>query len=835
MTDNPSSNFFIEKEVNEPEEQQETKRNRLALVILISTLYAMIAACIATYINMKGFTPATGIAFYAYGLIGGCVVIVLRKIYTQSEQSHQMLIEMLNTSSVSRIITNKDQETVYTNDSFNVLTSRFGTPSLENFIKLFDKPLKVERQLNKISEKSTSSKSAVVELSTTINDKEHFFEVTALSVVNWPDHTHWRIEDITKHYKMQIALSERQEKLLDFTNNAPVGFFSVDESGKFLFANDTLADWLGTTPDDIRKSHVLHDFVRSIPSSTPYQCFKDNKDIQSGEVTLHTKDGQELKALITHALSHDEEGKIHTRSIVYDLTSEQKIRQALQTSQSRFQHLFEDAPIGICLLSSDYTITESNRGFSHLIGKSSDKIKNNKLNDYIIKSDCAPLDGWLESIANEDAIPHSSIEITLKGENKTVVQLYARKFKGESSLVLHFIDLTEKKNLEEQFTQSQKMQAIGQLAGGIAHDFNNLLTAMIGFCDLLLLRHKPGNPSFSDIMQIKQNANRAANLVRQLLAFSRQQTLQPKVLDLTDVLTELSHLLRRLIGASIDLKIEHSSELGLIKADQGQMEQVLINLTVNARDAMKDGGKIHIKTKNISVKKDTRLKGDDILPAGQWITIAVKDEGTGIDPQNLSRIFEPFFSTKEVGAGTGLGLSTVHGIVHQTGGALSVDSTIGEGTTFTIYLPHHNATEDELSEDLEEAEIAKKQEAADLTGSAKILLVEDEDAVRTFSSRALSNKGYDTLDAGNGVLALELIKAEKPDLELLITDVVMPEMDGPTVAKEIKVLYPNIKIIFMSGYTEDKMKEDWHGEADFLPKPFSLKQLATKVKDVLGE
>ena len=244
--------------------------------------------------------------------------------------------------------------------------------------------------------------------------------------------------------------------------------------------------------------------------------------------------------------------------------------------------------------------------------------------------------------------------------------------------MLHFIDVTEQKNLEVQFAQSQKMQAVGQLAGGVAHDFNNLLTAMIGFCDLLLMRFRPGDPSFADIMQIKQNANRAANLVRQLLAFSRQQTLQPRILDITDVLVELSHLLRRLIGENIELKVVHGRDLGLVKVDQGQLEQVIINLAVNARDAMPGGGTLTIRTAN-HVQSGAMRRGHEIMPAGNYVLIEVADTGIGIPKENLERIFEPFFSTKEIGSGTGLGLSTVYGIVKQTGGFVFVDSDAGRG------------------------------------------------------------------------------------------------------------------------------------------------------------
>jgi two-component system cell cycle sensor histidine kinase/response regulator CckA len=347
---------------------------------------------------------------------------------------------------------------------------------------------------------------------------------------------------------------------------------------------------------------------------------------------------------------------------------------------------------------------------------------------------------------------------------------------------------------------------------------------------LLLLRHKPGDPSFSDLMQIKQNANRAANLVRQLLAFSRQQTLRPRVQDIADILTEISHLLRRLIGANIDLEVLHGQDLGLVKVDVGQMEQVLINLAVNARDAMEGGGKVSIRTAAIENAAPLE-RGADTMPPGRWVRIDVTDTGCGIPQENLNRIFEPFFTTKAVGQGTGLGLATVYGIVRQTGGYLHVESHIGKGTVFSLYLPRLSETEAaEVNADI----VVEDDTLRDLTGTARILLVEDEDAVRTFSTRALSNKGYEVIDADSGETAIKAL-AEKAGgkIDLLITDVIMPIMDGPTLAQRLRQQTPNLKIIFISGYTEEKLKDHMGENIWFLPKPFTLKQLAAKVKEAL--
>lgn len=406
----------------------------------------------------------------------------------------------------------------------------------------------------------------------------------------------------------------------------------------------------------------------------------------------------------------------------------------------------------------------------------------------------------------------------------------------EPILILQCVDTTEQKNLEMRFAHSQKMQAVGQLAGGVAHDFNNLLTAMIGFCDLLLMRHPAGDPSFADIMQIKQNANRAANLVRQLLAFSRRQTLQPKVLDFTDVLVEISHLIRRLIGENIELDIHHGRDLGMIKVDQGQLEQVIINLAVNARDAMGRGGTLTLRTSNVIITQENTParsmaspSAEDSIANGHYVLFEVIDTGCGIPRELIQQIFEPFFSTKEVGSGTGLGLSTVYGIVKQTGGYIYVVSTPDEGTTFSIYFPRY-----EQDAGIR-AELPERSAASDLTGSGTILLVEDETPVRIFASRALTNKGYTVLEADSAETALEVVEREGGRIQIIISDVIMPGMTGPEMVEKIIEQYPDLKVIFISGYAEDAFIDSYGSEREFnfLPKPFTLKQLASKVKEVL--
>ncbi|MCF6303970.1 MAG: ATP-binding protein [Rhodobacteraceae bacterium] len=390
-------------------------------------------------------------------------------------------------------------------------------------------------------------------------------------------------------------------------------------------------------------------------------------------------------------------------------------------------------------------------------------------------------------------------------------------------------DKTELKMLEAQFVQSQKMEAVGQLAGGVAHDFNNLLTAINGHSELLLLRHKSGDPDYGDLIQIRQNTIRAAALVRQLLAFSRKQTLRPKVVNLIDTLHELTKLLDRLLGEKVTLIIEESPHLAPVRVDVQQFEQVIMNLVVNARDAMPDGGNVIISTQNLVLEKQFK-RDRATVPAGNYVLVKVRDRGCGIPADILPKIFEPFYTTKRVGEGTGLGLSTVYGIVKQTGGFVFVQSIVGDGSEFEIYLPSYKAATVEPKKKLPE-----KQDKSDAKGN--ILLVEDEDSVRAFAARALKLKGYSVVEANSGEQALKVLADSKARFDLFISDVVMPGLNGPGWVRQALKTHPDTKIIFVSGYSEDTFSDDRKdiSEASFLPKPFSLVALTDKVAEVIAE
>jgi two-component system cell cycle sensor histidine kinase/response regulator CckA len=414
---------------------------------------------------------------------------------------------------------------------------------------------------------------------------------------------------------------------------------------------------------------------------------------------------------------------------------------------------------------------------------------------------------------------------------------------GREILFAIFNDAAELKALEAQAVQGQKLQAIGQLAGGIAHDFNNLLTAISGHCDLLLLRHDHGDEDYADLIQINQNANRAAALVSQLLAFSRKQSMNPETLDLRDTLSDLTHLLNRLVGEKVNLVLTHEADLFRTRADKRKFEQVMMNLVVNARDAMPTGGEVRVSTMNMNLPTEIQRQRATI-PAGKYVQVTIADDGVGIPVETLPSIFDPFFTTKKVGEGTGLGLSLVYGIVKQSGGFIFVESKVGVGTKFVLMLPAEDASD--LPADKAIAPPAPLQKltapqapsagpAAGETGV--VLLVEDEAPVRAFATRALRLKGLTVLDAASGEEALEILNDPTLHIDVFVTDVVMPGLDGPSWVRKAWVDRPDTRVIFVSGYTESALDgtDVENSNSIFLPKPFSLEQLTRTVRQQLAE
>ncbi len=639
----------------------------------------------------------------------------------------------------------------------------------------------------------------------------------------------WRLQDVSVDRAKQEQAFGRLQFIITYLDHAPAGFFSTLPNKKVDYLNATLAEWLGldvaeSQGGELQLSDVLGEEGAKLLSAV--QPIASGGRTELFSLDLKSKAGVVLPVEIIHRVDFDEQAKMLPARTLVVPRRDKKSNRDDGDALARFVGV---APIGVAEIDAKGVIQSANAVF---ISYSPKAKRGANLDAMVVEGDRIELAKGLEKIqAHNDSVV--VVDATVHDDKPRLVQFsFARLRGGSPNFTVFAIDKTESKALEVQLAQSQKMQAVGQLASGIAHDFNNVLTPIIGFADLLLAKMRPTDPAFADIMNIKQNANRAANLVRQLLAFSRKQTLQPKVHSLTDAMSELGNLLGRVLGEKVELKISHARDLGLVMVDIHQFEQVIINLAVNARDAMPKGGVLYVTTKNISEEESKSIVREP-MPVGEYVLCEVTDTGSGIPADIVQKIWEPFFSTKDVGKGTGLGLSTVYGIVKQTGGFIFCDSVVGKGTTFSIYLPRHYPKEIEIS-----AAVAKdeaKEKRSDLTGKGRILLVEDEDAVRAFAIRALSSRGYTVIEADSGERALEIMAGQTTGFDLILSDVVMPEMDGPTMLRELRRRGVKTKVIFVSGYAEDAFEKNLEGQTDFafLPKPFSLKQLVEKVKEVM--
>ena len=507
------------------------------------------------------------------------------------------------------------------------------------------------------------------------------------------------------------------------------------------------------------------------------------------------------------------------------------------SARPQLEAMLSALPLGLALTDRDGRFLFGNKAFRRAVGHTGINLPAYP-SDLVVREDKAALSDAVRRYARgATSSGDMALRLSSQPDDPVSIGLAGVRGVGDAAVLLSIADSTEEQRLRRQVAQATKMQAVGQLAGGVAHDFNNVLTAILGYCDLMLLRHTPGDSDYDDIQQIRANSNRAASLTRHLLAFSRQQTLRPEVLQLPDVVSEMTQLLKRLTGERIEFVVKHDRQLGPVRADPQQLEQVIMNLVVNARDAINSSdsgpGKLTMTTKHVSAKDVGRL-GVDFMPADDYTTLIVQDTGGGIPPENVSKIFEPFFTTKEQGKGTGLGLSTVYGIVKQSNGFIFADNVMGangkiEGARFSIYLPVHTGKIPKA-----ERPITEQPQVSEWTGGAKLLLVEDEDMVRAVAERALVRAGYTITACADGEEGLAAVE-EGGEFDLIVSDVVMPGMDGPAMARAIRALRPELPILFMSGYAEEQLRRDIDiDRMHFIPKPFSVQQITSKVAHVLG-
>ncbi|MBE7638376.1 PAS domain S-box protein [Sneathiella sp. P13V-1] len=808
---------------------------QLAVVYFLVATLIVIAAILGRELSPLSLIILSGMVLVATGL--GLWYFIFHGLRKASSGKIDLVAEFVSASPEGRLVTTREGKFVFANDAYFDVLKIDKKQGNKTLLEVMGDNISAREQLKSL--RNAAAKGDVIDMRVEMKTTDgRWLAILAHQLKEVSEYIIWYVAETTSQHKIEEVERSEREKLSEYFNNAPVGFYSLDERGRIQFVNRIFAEWLGYHQRELSEGNITFGDLVVAGDDRQLNLMDNISDKIArfeGELQLTRRDGTILPVQVTQTLVKDEEGGVvGSRSVVRELLQEQLWKERVESAEQYFRRFFEAAPIGIVLLDEDGNVIEGNPAFRVLTETVVDSAIGHHVTELVAESDREELREKL-SMASASDLALKPVEMKLN-DGERVANFYISAVGGvegnTGGMLVHIIDTSAQRQLEVQFAQSQKMQAVGQLAGGIAHDFNNLLTAMIGFCDLLLLRHQVGDQSYSDISQIKQNANRAAGLVRQLLAFSRQQTLRPKVTDLTEVLAELSNLLRRLIGETIDLEIKHARDLWLVKVDHSQFEQVVINLAVNARDAMSGEGRLTFKTENYTV----RQRGQDaheLVPEGDYIKISVTDTGTGIPEDVIAKIFDPFFTTKKVGEGTGLGLSTVYGIIKQTGGFIFALNNDDKGTTFEIFLPRFYEEVKASGEEEDETRAFHR----DLSGMGTILLVEDEDPVRLFASRALQNKGYEVLQADCGETALELLEDYEGEIDLLISDVVMPNMDGPTLVKNIKGQLPDLKVIFISGYAEDAFRKDLDfdvSEIDFLPKPFSLKEIAEKVKEVLG-
>ena len=650
----------------------------------------------------------------------------------------------------------------------------------------------------------------------------------------------WTVADITAERTGDLGRLTGLQTAAGLYDQSPVGFLSIDAQGGVRHANATFLSWIGrpqgsaeTQPRALKLADLLPqdgiDLLRQAALGAA-------SGLQSIDLDVTSRNGRLIA--MRFVVQRDAQGGLNMGVLNRDTGA---VLSAEEGAEARFARLLQSAPFGIAAIGSDGHIASANAAFARMALPGAGGIGDAALDVLSYKADAETrkqLDSVLKDVLAGQSNP-LPLEITTGANNEVSRRVYISSLAhGKSvreSAIVFVLDATEQKALEAKFAQSSKMEAVGQLAGGIAHDFNNVLTAIIGYSDLLLQTHRPADPAYKDIKSIQTSAYRAAEMVRQLLSFSRRQPLQAVPLQLGELLSDNLSMLKKSAGDKVEFTTQPSRDLWYVKADKAELVRVIVNLSVNAGHAMPDGGSLTVHTTNITERQSQKLAHLG-MPVGEYVLMQVQDTGTGMSADVLEKIFEPFFTTKAVGKGSGLGLSNVYGIIKQSSGFIYADSEVGKGTTFRIYLPRYLPENDEEVVALKDKDKAKKKvRSADLTGTGRVLLVEDEDIVRSFAVRALKRQGYEVLEASSGVEALEVMAANEGRIDIVVSDVVMPEMDGPTMAIEMRRTNPSLKIIFVSGYPREHFDTTLGADKNFafLPKPFSLPQLAAKVKEQL--
>ena len=668
--------------------------------------------------------------------------------------------------------------------------------------------------------------------------------------------TVWSLADVTRELERHENVFQELQHAIDYLDHAPAGFFSAEGNGNIVYLNATLANWLDHDLAQVGSGGLkLDDIVAGEGAALLTTLAAAPGDVRTEvlDIDLKTRSGHTLPARLFHKVAFGADGVSGaSRTLVLNRARDDGT-DPQRAAEVRFTRFFHNTPMAIAAVDQQSKIKRSNALFARVFHPvlKGEGTADRSILDVVAERDRGALEAAIRK-AGEGQGEIAPVDAALEGAGERFARFYVTAIKEEErdqeAAIVYALETTEQRHLQGQVDTAQTMELVGKLAGGVAHDFNNVLGAIIMATDFLLNAHKPTDPSFQDIMQIKQNANRAAALVRQLLAFSRRQTLRPEVVDLNESLSDLGMLLRRFLGEKIALNVVPSRDLYPVKIDIAQFERSIINLAANSRDAMPDGGKFTLRTSNLGAEESARFQYKG-MPIGEYVLVEVQDTGVGIAPEIVDRIFQPYFTTKDVGKGTGLGLSTVYGFVKQTGGFIYVETELGKGSTFRIFLPRYVAGADDvpvphlpesaapaIAGAIAAADEVKRTAASDLTGEGTILLVEDEEGLRALNARGLASRGYTVIEASNGVEALEKLEKRGGQVDLVVSDVVMPEMDGPTLFKELRRRIPDVKVIFVSGYAEDAFEKSLPGNdrPAFLPKPFTLKQLVATVKETMA-
>ncbi|MDU0343539.1 cell cycle histidine kinase CckA [Bosea rubneri] len=740
------------------------------------------------------------------------------------------------------VVTEGDDRIVYANETYLTLAGARNASEIAPVERLFKGRAEVSEAIYRLATAARAGRrlSEEIRLEPALNERAavgwYRVRVTPITRAGRPASL-WTVSDVTPERERQENAFQELQHAIDYLDHAPAGFLSMNADGEVPYLNATLSGWLDYDLARFGSGGLHLEDIASPNAAALIQAIRGQPGdvrIEVLDVDLRRRNGQSLPVRLHHQVAFGQDGRAGaSRTLVLNRAAGEAGADARSDAEARFARFFHSTPMAIATVDRTGAILRSNAAFTRLTPQGVQPATIQEL----VNGNGTLGEAFEAALAGKGEI--APLDLTLTGEEGRSARLYlspvpaTEDADGERAIV-YALETTAERKLKDNMDQAGKMQAVGQLAGGIAHDFNNVLQVIINASEFLLASHKPTDPSFPDIMQIKQNAYRAAALVRQLLAFSRRQTLRPQVLALGDVLSDLSLMLKRVVADKIALDVRQGRDLWPVKADLGQLEQVVVNLAVNARDAMQDGGKLQVRTRNVAAEEIPGL-GHAALPAADYVLLEVEDSGTGIPQEHLEKIFEPFFTTKEVGKGTGLGLSMVYGIVKQTGGFVFCDSVMGRGTNFKIFLPRYIPSEEDLAAEAAAKEAPKKA-AADHTGAGVILLVEDEDAVRALNARMLVSRGYTVHEAASGVEALDIFLRHEGKIDLVISDVVMPEMDGPTLLGELRQRNPETKVVFVSGYAEEAFRKNLpEGEEfHFLPKPFTMKQLVETVKATMG-